>query len=298
MRKLLLVLAFCAVSITVSSQEFLHNEDYVYGMGISGDEYAAEETAMLSLSRALCTKVINETEQYREETDGGIREGFSKNASLSSNITVSGAKKLTMLENGKYVVYCYINKAEYVSERISQYTTYINLAKEMEISSHPHSLNLALGSLYRAYTCVDTDIMSILCPQAIAMKKHALEKMQKLYGTGGPLTAYRLTWYSMEVRQDGSPWPKFFPVAAFEYAHNGKWVYSPLRIKGYREKGSLPISEDQQAENVVIQYKPAADPGIKYIQYRWLYEELVNDEIIRIDVPESFYFSERVIQYV
>ncbi len=297
MRRLLLTVVFCAASLLCSSQDFLYDSNYVYGMGVSDDEQAAEETAMLSLSRALCTKVTNETEQYVTETSAGIEGGFNKNTRLTSNITVEGAKKYTTFEGGKYVVYCFFNKTEYVNTRIEQYAAYFNLVEEAEASNHPHSLNLMLGNLYRAYTCMDTELMMVLCPQTAPMKKHALEKMKKIYGTGGPLTAHQLTWYSMEVQQDGSPWPRFFPVAAFEYIHNGKWEYSPSRIKGYREDGSLSIEDDQSLENVVIVYSPLRERGVKYIQYRWLYEEIVNGEIIRIDVPESFYFTERVIQY-
>lgn len=298
MRRLLLILVFCIANLFCYSQDFLYDSNYVYGTGVSDDEQTAEETAMLSLSRALCTKVINETERYVTETDAGIKEGFSKNTHLTSNITVEGARKYTTFEGGKYVVYYFFNKTEYINTRTEAYAAHLSLVKAAETSSHPHSLNIMLGNLYRAYTCMDTELMAVLYPQAESMKKHALEKMKKIYETGGPLTAHQLTWHSMEVQQDGSPWPKFFPVAAFEYIHNGKWEYSSSRIKGYRENGSMLIEEDQSLENVVIMYKPSAGCGIKHIQYRWLYEEMIDGEIVRINVPERFYFTEHVIQYI
>ena len=277
-----------ATCILSFAQDFLCNEDYIYGMGLSSSEEEASDAAMLALSRTIRTFVVNETEQCVEEENGAIDESYKKKVALLSSIRIYGARKYETFSEGIYTVYYYLNRREYVNNRLDECKKYIAMANHYEQMKDAHRMNLLLGSLYHAYEAVNTDVMAALYPDTESIKEHLLARMRENSTVKkNNLQASKTTHYSCTVSECNGK-----EVPDFEYVNRAGEFRKPLeRVKRYTN-GQFPLfyGEDPDIEDVLIDYVPEKN-RLCSIHYRLLYEDVIEGEYIRLQVPEEFYFD-------
>jgi hypothetical protein len=282
MKRLLIILALF-LPVWANAQAFLDNPDFAYGVGISKNEYSADSVAMLALSDAIYKEVSNESNYTIEENNGVISESYTKSVSLSSSIRIAGAKKLvSVLPDGKYKVYYYINKKEYIGSHLGRYVEYMREFSEYEKSDDPHSVNYMLGSLYMAYSEVDDPTLNILSKESAIYKADAASKIEKIYKDCDIYLSARKAnspgWFM--VREENS---KSLP--GFKCVGNdGKWG-SPIAFYDYEQ---MPCGTDKDT------YKWGLI-NIVGRKYRLTYEREIGDSAVEISVPEKFHYDKYLV---
>lgn len=262
-------------SIVCSAQAFIDNPDYIYGVGVSENEYSADSLAMLSLSRAIYTDVVNESTYNVSEFDDKFSEKFTKSVSLNSSIRVDCAKKYVERQFDEYSVYYYINKTDYTEKHLNAYSKYINEASEYEHSKDPHSINLTLGSLYLAYEEVNNPLLNIFCKESNAYREFAVSEIKRVYDCSGLILSIRKTFSDrwVEVREENK---KSLP--GFEYRDvNGRWKTPSF----FYDEDKNDYTGDR------AKYKWALIDSFDRV-YRFTYEKIVGLTLVKINVPEEF----------
>ena len=262
------------------AQEFIHNPDYIYGVGYSNRKDAADTAALVSLARAIDVKVTSESVREVEESGRNFTERHFRRTNLTTSIKIEGAKKYVEKQGRNYVVYYYINKEEYIDERLRIYGTCLANIDVYEMSDDPHAINYILGSLYTAYVAMDDALLNALYKESVSYRNYALSELRRRYKEAHILLSVRETkarnFY--EVREENEK-----PLPGFEYEDiSGKWV-SPSVF--YDKDRMVCEGNPSEYKWAVVNMK-----GRKYNEkYRLTYEKEVAGRSVKISVPEEFY---------
>lgn len=279
MKKILLCLLLAVTLVPVQAQEFLTNGNYIYGIGSHRHEAVADSLALLSFVRCVGVDVKNNI--THEITDNGriVTEFFKRNTQIISGLKVSGLKKYEERVRGKYTVYYYINKKEYVDSILREYKRNIIMASAYKAETASHSKNLALGSFYLAWKAINADLFKAVYPDFELLKSYVLTEIKDLYENMGYLLSARYIGANGEpsnrmlVRDENA---KALP--GFEYlSHNGVWtaprgfLNEDCRVCTDREKVRWAYVDNTNRE------------------FHFLYETVTDNGIVKIEVPDEFY---------
>ena len=310
MKRTIVTLLLFLFAWSTKSQGFHANDNILYGVGVSYNEESADSVAMLSLSRTIRTRVVNESEHVISENNGSSDDRFKKRTALYSTVEILGAKKHVEIDpDGRYVVYRYIDKERYVGERIEQYSHYMEMGNSLNVrvvfDTLKHRKNLLLGCYYRAYEAVSdtTGLFSLLYgrERAEVLAGLAMESLMNAYYNG---------WEYIYVdeqdgmrTEDGARLVHGYSsilitdkLYAFEYFDGVSWSVPPFLFESAGDyhlnmKSSWSVGE-QDYERALIQFSPSRDSRGIFVplEYRWLFEEKINGVYVKIDVPERFYY--------
>ena len=284
MKRILVILLLCLAGNACPAQVFIDNPEYIYGVGIAKDESAADTVALASLARAIQVKVINESTYEVSENSRGISRTSRRRTTLTTNLKIEGAQKyVEPARGGKVKVYYYINKFDYVNERIARYERYMHEADTFETSKEPHAINYYLGAIYQAYLEVDDELLNALYGVSRTYRTYAMTRIESAYRHCGYILSVRDNGErQMMVRDENSR-----PLPDFEYlSTSGRWT-SP---RFFLDDIQRPCDDPQKVMWALIEDMPKVKtPGTR--MYRIPYEIKTPNGAVKIDVPESFYFE-------
>lgn len=287
-----LPLIFIWLSLPCFSQDFLHSDDYIYGMGRGDTVFAADSSAMLSLSMSLRTGVVNTSSHMIEKEGGKITSVFKKNVSLDSSIDLPDTRNYVTRAGDEYIVYRYLNKKEYIDSHISQYLSYMAMADSVRGSNVKHEKNLLLGCYYLAYKAIDTPIMD-LYTDTESNKIDIARRAREVYHSGdyGFLMFVGKKWNGYEVSMGGQV-DRFgdtepIELIGFEYVNDGKWL-NPVGLS-VKRNFDVGMSDDP---NTNVRYRRGlVETDSPHVFYRILYEKYEDGRYVKIQVPDEWYFS-------
>ena len=95
MKRLLIYLGLVLSLASASAQEFLTNEDFIFGVGDT------DSAAVIALSTSIRVAVTSDITYSVRETKKTISEDFSKNIGLSSSIIITNSRQY-IDKNGNY----------------------------------------------------------------------------------------------------------------------------------------------------------------------------------------------------
>lgn len=245
----------------------VNNRNCVYGCGEGSSREEADELAMQAFLQAL--KVHCEAEVPVEAGDINIYVS-----------RVAGSKKRNA--DAKYVVYRYVDKKEYIDNHLLECGEYMHLADTYEFEGR--GINLKLGAYYYAYQAIDTKLMDVLYEDNALQKKIIKKKMQDVYSRVIGINRYgdesRVCVWAM-----GDP-----PLYSFEYKLDGKWKKPTIlseKLTNVLNNSNTFYGKYEKVRKYVSCYIPRMerrDPPM-----RIMFDKIVGDEIVQIDVPEEWY---------
>lgn len=180
------------LSVWVSyGQDFLTSPDYVYGYASGTKESEADSLALISFAKSVNVRVSVNTIRSLVESYSGVDELYKSDLCISTNVNVSGVKKLVTLQDDIWTVYYYFNKKKYYEDSISEYNSNLEKAESFNSSSNPHAKNFVLGYLYMAYLSVSNELLGMLYPSVKIIKDDLGERIRERYRTMGYLLSAR-----------------------------------------------------------------------------------------------------------
>ena len=290
MKKFYCILFSLIFVINANSQEFLYNDDYVYGAGIT------DSAAMVSLASTIKTNIVNEINYTISESNKRITEDYKKDIKLSSSLLIEGAKLyLTGDNKGNTIYYRYINRKQYIDNQIDLYNYYLSEIERIKGSNCKHEINLLLGYYYLAYQALDTPLMTAFCGDKYAsIKNEIINRASILYVSKeyGYLCLNQKKWYGytatmagrFDVNGDSQP----IDLIGFEYFLDNEWKSSDyFSTEAYQEVNISKTPNDNMRYRMCILKSDNSK-----IRYRKLYETYCYGFYTKIEVPESWYFKE------
>jgi hypothetical protein len=291
MKKILLLVIMLGATVICHSQVFLNNSEYIYGVGETDDE------ALISLSKSVQVSISSEQTYSVSERRGKIKEEYDKISSVSSSINLVSVSNCEVI-NGHY--YRYINKVKYVLDRNEEY--FVNIQEIERLLSNTtrirekHEINLILGYYYSAY-CAMNDPLAIafLGHTALDKANYAKTMAETLYRSRkyGFLSTYwkEPSGYSIDVCS-GYDIPDTAQPAdlfGFEYLNNGKWenafiYYDSILLS----EGNKSYDDSDETRNKICIVRSSTP----VMRYRILYECKEEGRLMKISVPEDWYFAD------
>jgi len=276
--KKIFVAIFLGISALCYSQDFIDNPDYIYGMG------QTDSAAVASLSMSIGVKVENEVSYNIVEEGKQVTTKFFKNSGMSSSRFLNGIK--TYYDNGIY--YRYINKKEYINNKIALCEEYESKADMYDSMQIKHRINLTLGYYYKAYTMLNDALFIALTGNRYDSWKETLKlKAKSIYKSGdyGELFLNEKVPNGYGIVTNRSSKSVGMPscLFAFEYLDSGVWK-TPYYFKQFGENSGYNYSSPNDKiyfDKCYINSKTNA------ISYRYIYE----DEYGKINVPDEWYFA-------
>lgn len=287
--KLRLSILLLFLSVISYGQEFFDRDDpdFVYGVGVAESESAADSLAMSSLAMAIYTDVMSETNYRFSNHNGRKNQSYANTVNLKSHVHIKGSKKIVnRLKRGKYEVYEYINKREYVNSRIEVYTECLNKAIAYEKSTEPHSINYALGMYYTAYCAVNDEVLNVFYPQSVEYRNSALNSIKRIQDDSEYIISQRQIDYRDETRfyvrdENARTLPGIECLSV-----DGKWD-SPVRYMD---------GKWVRCESLDPEVKWAVTVSRKKVpRYRFTFEKPTTDGSVILPVPDSFYVPKYVV---
>ena len=290
MKRLLIYLGLVLSLASASAQEFLTNEDFIFGVGDT------DSAAVIALSTSIRVAVTSDITYSVRETKKTISEDFSKNIGLSSSIIITNSRQY-IDKNGKY--YRYINKKEYLTSKKSDYNKLFNLAISIDKSGVKHEINQILGYYYLAYTIMDEPLMMALCPEESAMlKADIINRAERIYcsKTYGLLVADEKTPGGYYIRLSGGrrDMNESEPATlyGFRYQDGNDWVFPKYYYNSIiKKKTGLSDNDYDMTINRVCRIIS----NTPRLHYRITYETVYNGRLVEISVPEEWYFKDLVV---
>lgn len=285
-KKLLIVIGMVMALVPVSAQEFIANEDYVYGMGVT------DSAAVMALSTSISVSVKSEIKYSVEEQKKNISEDFSKKVELSTSIIVKNSRQY-IDERGIY--YRYINKRAYIEAKKADYDKFSAMAASLDGSGVKHEINRILGCYYLAYESMDEPLIrAVYGNESEMLRNSILDKAKRLYC--GKIYGYLVAnekapgGYFVKVTGGRRDMNEFEPanLFGFRYYQNGEWktpkyFYSSILIR----EGKFSNNDNEKIINKYVRIFS----DTPYMPYRLTYEMLYNGELMVMPVPEEWYFS-------
>ena len=290
MRGLLIYLGVMLSLASASAQEFLNNDDYIYGVG------ATDSAAVVALSTSISVSVKSEINYAICERGKSIEESFKKDVNIFSSIVIPNSRQYVG-DNGLY--YRYINKTEYIQKKESEYFRYMSAVDEMTGNKtrvrKKHEINLILGNYYLAYCSMSEPlIVALLGSVAVTRSENAMYMAKSVYNShdyGMPCIyckefksyiIYTIGGY--EIPETAQPTDMF----AFEYFLDGKWVLPVL----YSERFPWGSSAHYNTDNDSVPSKMCmVRANSSQLKYRIIYECVNNGTIMKLNVSDEWYFN-------
>lgn len=318
--KYILIIFSIIYSSNLYGQDFLNNPDYVYGEGYGNTIEEADENAFASLATTLKSNVKVYITSNTKDVNGNISHNFNQDITLTTSLKIKDCYQyIDNTFNNGYRIYRYINKKEYVNERLAAINSLIPGNKNYTIKfdnndwinrKHP---NFMLGSWYYAYQILDDDLMDLFYPQTQLLKKEYFDKIintQKLidvyevYGCYFNTNGYEATYdggftidyhtrqnieinniyLSTHCEDNGEIFTKLFHHIYIEYWDGEKWS-DEYEISNGESKHVLKIhANPKMHHNRYISGKDKLKSRISFCTY----DNVGN--VIRIDnIPDKFY---------
>lgn len=327
MKKLILIL-ICALYSTISySQYFIGNKDYVYSIGFGSTIEEADKDALSMLSSMLKTHVKTYSIHQVTQINNKIDEKYSQNTITNSSIELKDCHIYTdSIVSGRtkvYKVYRYINKKEYVDNRLKVVKSLIENKKSIIYIGNKkiyNSINLRIGNYYYAYQILDDDLMTLFyyknedLKDFIKNKAIELQKMIFIKETSGlyfnvlkkdiPIYGKDMDHINRSFFDDKNIYfldmtPDSYNLD-IEYWNGKNWVdtYDKSFTETYSKLYRIPCNDllhrNKYTLNNHICYKTANGTDrialYRQLKYRIKFETLTDTgEIIAINVPDDWY---------
>lgn len=282
----------------VYGQNFKNNENYFYGCGYGTTLEEADRDALVNLARSIEVKVSNKVVNTNKTVtkEGKIISRTNENISVSivdTRVLIKRSKISVKKQWGKYKVYRYINKKEYVKESENTYNKIMSYIETFPAEPQGRDVNLLLGVYYRAYLAIDDVVLDILDENFIYKKEVLKRKARNLYGRTPSLYEYDRTNLGYVCTNPGSERKMMY---AFEYSGDGgKTWHTPIDFQTETKRNIYNRMDGDYS--IVSKYMTCwvqrnfrtSNTG-KNMMCRILYEVLENGQTIKIDVPDEWYF--------
>lgn len=266
---------FLFFSFVAFGQDFLTNPDYVYGMGIADNIEDADEAAFLSLAKTINVNVVSTSTYNAFEDKNGYDENVNKHISVTSSFSAKDAKIFIKKIGDDIYVYRYINHKEYVDTHMEEYNRYM---KQVNGFSGSHDCNKSLGSCYRAYQCLDDEIMDAYNKGNKTLKENTMNRAKKIYNL---MPSHYFSGAKMRSSAEF--------LSGVMYFKNNSWHTPTIFHSDYKDINSTIYGKDYEYAFVNV-YEPTL--------YRFTYEEDTDNGVAVINVEEKWYFNTfRAIYY-
>lgn len=278
----ILLLTFPAIN--AYGQQFLENDNsYIYAVGVGKTQSSADEEAILSFSRTLQTKVTSIVTFDAIERNGEVEKTATKNIVLDNSVIAKNVKQLVRLDGDVYTVYRYIDREQYIEERLSLYNDYLDKARRYRETEDAHRLNFIIGAYYLAFQSIDDAIMDIINPDNGILKDYAMREAQREYSNASRL----------EFMDNGRTLVKCnagLPLYGFQYlGRDGQWRLP----EAYFIDTDFLVEDSRSPENRDYRCCLIKNGG-KEVMTRKTYEiPSSNYGIVIINVPENWYFYKK-----
>lgn len=275
----ILLLTFPAIN--AYGQQFLENGgSYIYAVGVGKTQSSADEEAILSFSRTLQTKVTSIVTFDAIDRNGEVEKTATKNVVLDNSVIAKNVKQLVKLDGDIYTVYRYIDREQYIEERVSLYNDYLAKARRYRETEDAHRLNFIIGAYYLAFQSIDDAIMDIINPDNGILKDYAMREAQREYSNASRL----------EFMGNGRSLVKCntgLPLYGFQYlGRDGRWKLP----EAYFIDTDFLAEDSRTPENRNYRCCLIKNGG-KEVMTRKTYEIPALDYgIAIINVPENWYF--------
>lgn len=203
---------------------------------------------------------------------------------LGTNLDVNQLKEAYVTPDVERVEYLSVEDAndEYIRTSLKKFNKYLDNYEAYIKSDNPHAINLALGALYRAFIVVDDDNLIEIFPDCLNYRDNVLNIIGKTSRKNGIILSVR--WNGENnylVREENCK-----PLPGFEYYTSyGKWD-SPTEFMDAEQDISTNMNNRMWA------FAHDVNTNKRSNVYRLLYEEMSGNRIVKIDVPEEFYYPE------
>lgn len=300
MKNIIYIIAIILNYNILIAQEFIDNNDYVYAEGYGNTIEEADKHALSLLANNIKVNVKSFSEYYVKANGYDMQKSYSEKIITFTDIIIKDSQvEVIKLSNDYYHVYRYINKKEYVNNRLNKIKKILDVHKK-----YGRTGNLILGEYYYAYCIYDDDLMELFYPQSITLKKELknkainlqksvyVEETSKLYfnveNDSFPLYGIDYQLINNECFDLNNFYFKVMGPYAyklnFEIKVGDKWIKDYIKSIGndssplYCVKCNLSLPRN-------IFYK-----SDKLLEYRVIYE-IIDDfnNRVKIDVPNDWY---------
>lgn len=284
MRYPFVILLLTFPAINAYGQEFLENDSvYIYATGVGKTQSSADEEAILSFSRTLQTKVTSTVTFDAIDRNGVVEKTASKNIVLDNSVIAKNVKQIVRLDGDIYTVYRYINRRQYIEERLLSYNDYLDKAKRYRETEDAHRLNFIIGAYYLAFHSIDDAIMDIINPDNGILKDYAMREAQREYSNASRL----------EFMGDGKTLVKCnagLPLYGFQYlGRDGRWRLP----EAYFTDTEFLVAESRSPENKDYRCCLIKNGGDEIMTRKTYEVPTLNYGVAIINVPENWYFYKK-----
>lgn len=304
--KIIFCLYILSIYMPAYAQSFINDDDYVYAEGYGDTIEKADTNALNALSRNLKSHIISSYEYKSYKHNDERIEYYGNNIKIYSNLIIKESYQYvdTLFKSG-YKVYRYINKKNYVSDRLKKIESILNIHKK-----YPRTLNLILGEYYYAYNILDDDLMELFYPKSKALKNELkrkainlqnsviIEETSKLYFN---VKNEEMPLYGVDYEIIKNPCFDinnfYFRVIGpyaynlnFEIEVNGKWIKNYIKSFGSDFSPLYCINCDSSLPRNLnfISNKP--------LNFRITFEIIdYFDNKIKVEVPNDWYVIHNII---
>lgn len=286
MKKLFLLIILLGTAFVCRSQDFLNNPSFVCGVGATDDE------ALVSLAKSIQVSISAEQTYRVSEYKNKIEEEFEKTTSVETSLMLEAISRCAVI-NGTY--YRYIDKLSYVNEKEAEY--FYNIERADKLLSNKtrerekHEVNLLLGHYYNAYSSMsDPLIVAFIGKKATNRANYAKACAETIY------MSRRYGWLSTHSKEAGGyslvvtggyDIPETAQPAdlyGFEYSYNGIWSKATVY---FDSENIVSDSDFNEYRNKVCRVRS----NTPIMEYRILYESLIDGKLTKINVPDNWYFT-------
>lgn len=275
----ILLLTFPAIN--AYGQQFLENDNsYIYAVGVGKTQSSADEEAILSFSRTLQTKVTSIVTFDAIERNGEVEKTATKNIVLDNSVIAKNVKQLVRLDGDVYTVYRYIDREQYIEERLSLYNDYLDKARRYRETEDAHRLNFIIGAYYLAFQSIDDAIMDIINPDNGILKDYAMREAHREYSNASRL----------EFMDNGRTLVKCnagLPLYGFQYlGRDGQWRLPET----YFIDTDFLVEDSRSPENRDYRCCLIKNGGNEVMTRKTYEIPSSNYGVAIINVPENWYF--------
>ena len=156
----------------LKAQEFIINNNYVYGEGFGNTIEEADKNALNSLANSIKVNVQSYSEYNIHMNEYDVKKTYSERILTFTNIIIKDSHiKIIKTSDDCFKIYRYIDKKAYVEERLNKINDILYKHK-----NYARTINLMLGEYYYAYKIYDDQLMALFYPQSIPKKEELKKK--------------------------------------------------------------------------------------------------------------------------
>lgn len=181
MKKFIIILFVLLPALNVCGQEFLNNDNYIYGEGIGVTQKEADDNALLAFARTLCTQITSIATHITKEENSVVNEYFKKDIRIDNSMIGTDLLQHILIEDNYFRVYRYINKQQYIDKCLKEYNAQLDKIPVYCKTGGPHVYNFIMGAYYLAYKALDNAIMDVINPANLEMKVDMKKRAEEYY---------------------------------------------------------------------------------------------------------------------